>query len=67
MDIGENREKMGLMKIHVIISGQVIVTTWVLGQKNMEMLVAGQGACGSELLLCTKKPAHSTQEHEETA
>lgn len=60
MDIGKNREKMGLMKIHVIISWQVIVITWVLGQENMKMLVTGQAACGSELLLCTKKPEQYT-------
>lgn len=64
MDLDENRKKMGLMKIHVIISWQVTVTTWVLGQENMEVLVAGQAACGPELLLCAKKPELSTQDKE---
>lgn len=42
MEIGENRKKIGLMKIHAIISWQVIITILLLGQDNIEMLLAGQ-------------------------
>lgn len=49
MDIGESGKKTGLMKIHAIISWQVITTILLLGQEGVEMLVAGQRSCGAGL------------------
>lgn len=45
VEMGENGKKMGLMKIHAIISWQVIATILLLGQDNIEMLVAEHGPC----------------------
>lgn len=67
MDIGENGKKTGLMKIHAIISWQVITTILLLGQEGVEMLVAGQRCCEPGLPAALHTPtslntAHCTEE-----
>lgn len=42
MKTGKNGKKTGLMKIHAIISWQVIAVILLLRQDDAEMLLAGQ-------------------------
>lgn len=64
MEIGENGKKTGLMKIHAIISWQVIATVLLLGQEDVEILLSGERPCEPGLLAAshtpTKEPEHNT-------
>lgn len=59
MDIGESGKKTGLMKIHAIISWQVITTILLLGQEGVEVLVAGQSSCEPGLPAALHTPPRS--------
>lgn len=59
MEIGENGKKTGLMKMHTIISWQVIATILLWGQEDVEMLLAGQRPCEPGLLAALHAPPRS--------
>ena len=59
MEIGKNGKKTGLMKIHAIISWQVIATILLLGQEDVEMLEAGQRPCEAGLPAALHTPPRS--------
>lgn len=63
MDIGESGKKTGLMKIHAIISWQVITTILLLGQEGVEMLVSGQRSCEPGLPAALHTPRSLTTAH----
>lgn len=59
MEISKNRKKTGLMKIHAIISRQVIATILLLGQEDVEQLLAGQRPCEPGLPAALHTPPRS--------